>query len=52
MTETDMNSRNMNYCFNVEYYKELEYIYHVNQEGYDREKRASKATLKERDVEI
>lgn len=50
--ETDMKSKNMNYWFNVEYYKDLEYIYHINQDGYEKEKEEDEKKLKKRDGEI
>ena len=35
-----MKSKNMNYRFNVEYYKDLKYIYYIGQKDHDKEKKA------------
>lgn len=47
-----MISKNMNYCFNVEYYKDLKYIYYIGQRGHDTEKEEDEGTLKDRDIYI
>ena len=40
MNRADMKSKNMNYRFNVEYYKDLKYIYYIGQKNHDEEKKA------------
>lgn len=42
----------MNYRFNVEYYKDLKYIYYIGQKNHDEEKKADEQELKKRDNEI
>lgn len=50
--KANMISKNMNYCFNVEYYKDLKYIYYIGQRGHDTEKEEDEGTLKDRDIYI
>ena len=52
MNRADMKSKNMNYRFNVEYYKDLKYIYYIGQKNHDEEKKADEQELKKRDNEI
>lgn len=42
----------MNYRFNVEYYKDLKYIYYIGQKNHDKEKEADEQELKKRDNAI
>ena len=52
MNRADMKSKNMNYCFNVEYYKDLKYIYYIGQKDHDEEKEADEQELKKSDNAI
>lgn len=39
MNRADMKSKNMNYRFNVEYYKDLKYIYYIGQKTMMKKKK-------------